>query len=181
MRVSTGQIKQLLELDGSRENVGNAMQVFLRDLQQRGEKNSDPKKNLYKGKKHLIDLDAAPFTPKGWEVEEHQNGGQFEWDVTKVNLYQQNGKVIQGYKLREELQTKNPFNANLLDFLLAHPNLIPKGWKGNYVYFWGTIYRGRGDNLCVRSLFWGGGQWRWNWLYLEGVWDGVSPAAVPAS
>jgi len=41
-------------------------------------------------------------------------------------------------------------NANVLDYLLAHPELIPEDWKNKYVFFWGTIYRYSSGGL--RSL-----------------------------
>jgi hypothetical protein len=60
-------------------------------------------------------------------------------------------------------------------------HLIPEEWKGKYVFFWGTIYRGSGDNLYVRCLCWGGGRWDWGYDWLGGGWDDGNPAAVPAS
>jgi hypothetical protein len=133
---------------------------------------------------HLIDLDADPFTPNGWKVEEHQKGGQFKWDASKVALYlskkQQHG-VIEGNKLREELKGKPVYNANLLDYLLKNPHLIPEKWKGKYVFFWGTVYRDSGGSLCVRDLFWGGGGWSWSGRWLDRGWFDDDPAAVPAS
>ena len=136
---------------------------------------------------HLIDLDADPFIPNGWSVEPggHQKGGQFKWDVSKVALHlskkQQNGKVIGGHQLREELKGQPVYNANLLDYLLKHPHLIPEGWKGKCVFFWGTIYRDSDDGLCVRYLYWDGGRWGWrcSWLGLDFYDD--CPAALRAS
>lgn len=135
---------------------------------------------------HLIDLDANPLVPSGWKrAEEHQKGGQFKWDAAKVNLYlskkQEGGNYIVGTKLREELKGKLVYNANLLDYLFAHPHLIPEEWKGQHVFFWGTIYRDSDGVLCVRCLGWGGGRWRWGGSWLDGGWDGDGPAAVPAS
>ena len=135
--------------------------------------------------KHVIDLDANPFVPDGWEVDEHIKGGQLEWNPAMVALYvsedQQNGKVIQGLKLRKELKGKPVYNANLLDYLLAHPELIPESWKGQEVFFWGSIYRDRGGSLNVRYLHWNGSRWHWIFHLLDGVWRADDPAAVPAS
>lgn len=135
-------------------------------------------------KRHLIDCDADPYVPSGWKVEEHIKGGQFEWDPTRVKLYlsdKQKDGAIEGNKLRKELKGKPAFNANVLDYLLANPNLIPEEWKGKAVFFWGTIYRDSGGSLCVRCLVWDGGGWLWcsNWLGSD--WGDLSPAAVPAS
>ncbi len=135
--------------------------------------------------KHLVDLDANPFVPDGWKVEEHTIGGQFEWSPTAVALYlstkQQNGGVIGGHDLRKEMKNQRVFNANLLDFLLANPHLIPEEWKGKYVFFWGTIYRSSDGNLCVRFLRWVGDEWFWYYSWLDSAWNADYPAAVPAS
>jgi hypothetical protein len=135
--------------------------------------------------RHVIDFDANPFVPEGWTVEEHIRGGQPEWDPTKVALYlsegQQDGKWIRGHQLREELKGKPVYNANLLDYLLAHPELIQKEWKGKPVFFWGTIYRSPDGNLHVRSLDWRGDGWFWDFRWLGSGFHGSRPAAVPAS
>lgn len=134
---------------------------------------------------HVIDCEADPFVPEGWSVEEHQKGGMFKWDAANVALHldkgQKNGKYIEGHKLRKELAGKPVLSANVLDYLLAHPHLIPEEWKGKLVFFWGTIYRYRGGSLCVRYLRWGGDGWSWNFLWLVDGWTGSDPAAVPAS
>ena len=118
---------------------------------------------------HVIDLDSAPFVPEGWkEVEEHKKGGKLKWDSKKIQLYlsesQKGDKYVEGNKLRKELENLPTLNAKVLDFLLAHKELIPEEWKrdekGNtrYVFFWGTIYRHSDGNLYVRCLYWSGGR-----------------------
>ncbi len=140
---------------------------------------------------HIINCDANPFTPSGWKVELHTKGGQLAFDPTKIKLYlspnQQNGKRIEGNKLRKELANEPVLNANVLDYLLAHPELIPEDWKkderGNtrYIFFWETIYRYSRGHLCVRFLYLSGGAWGWrgNWLGFD--WSDFDPAAVLAS
>lgn len=135
---------------------------------------------------HLIDCDAVPFLPNGWRgVEKHWKSGQLEWNPTQIKLYlskkQTDGKVIEGNKLRKELENQNVLNANVLDYLLAHPNLIPEEWKGKYVFFWGTIYRDSHGRLYVRYLFWHGSGWDWDYGWLGSDFFGNDPAAVSAS
>lgn len=135
--------------------------------------------------KHIIDLDADPFLPNDWKVVEHIKGGQFEFDPGKIRLHldeaQQNGGVIVGNKLRKKLKGTTVFNANLLDFYLAHPNLIPEDWKGRTVFFWGTIYRNSVGLLSVRYLYWRGGRWDWYYRLLVLGFPGYHPAALRAS
>ncbi|MDP2641422.1 MAG: hypothetical protein Q8P39_02690 [Candidatus Yanofskybacteria bacterium] len=136
-------------------------------------------------KGHVIDLDADPFCPNGWTVEKHVKGGKIEWDPARVALYlpeaQRGGKAIQGTQLRKELEGKLAYNANLLDYLLAHPELIPQEWKDKAVFFWGTIYRNPDGGLSVRYLYWYGGRWYWFFHWLDYDFGSSNPAAVPAS
>ena len=133
----------------------------------------------------IIDCDSDPFIPDGWTVEEHRKGGQFQWDSAKVSLYlskrQKGGKLITGDDLRREPEGQPVLNANVLDYLLAHPELIPDEWKGKYIFFWGTIYRNRVGRLYVRDLAWNGDGWRWSYRWLDSVWFSDNPAAIRAS
>ncbi|MBI1833963.1 MAG: hypothetical protein HYR90_04015 [Candidatus Andersenbacteria bacterium] len=134
--------------------------------------------------KHLIDLDGNPFVPDGWKVEEHRKGGQLEWDPKRIQLYlseHQKKGYIRGERLREELADKPTPNANLLDYLLAHPHLIPEEWKGKAIFFWGTIYRRSVGSLCVRCLYWLDSQWFWGYRWLGYGWNSNYPAALLAS
>ncbi|MEX0930484.1 MAG: hypothetical protein WDZ79_02270 [Candidatus Paceibacterota bacterium] len=140
------------------------------------------------GSEHVIDCDADPFVPGNWTVEEHQKGGQFKWDknAQKDALYLSKGqttgsKYIEGNKLRKELADKPVLNANVLDYLLVNPHLIPEEWKGKLVFFWGTVYRNQRGRLCVRYLDWDGDVgWGGRALWLVGEWFGRYPAAVSA-
>lgn len=142
--------------------------------------------------KHVIDLNADPFVPHGWKVEEHRKGGQFDWSADSLKFHldpgQQDGKHIQGKKLRKQLRGKPVLNANVLDYLLKNPDLIPEDWKedekGNtrYIFFWGTIYRDSVGGLYVRYLSWlVDGKWGWRELWLVYDWYGSYPAALRAS
>jgi hypothetical protein len=110
---------------------------------------------------HIINCDADPYVPEDWAVEEHQKGGTWKWNPAELKLYlspkQQCDKWIKGEELRQELEGQRVSNANILDYLLKYPHLIPEEWKNKYIYFWGTIYRGPRGGLCVRCLYWGGG------------------------
>lgn len=134
---------------------------------------------------HLINCDAQPFIPSGFKVEEHKQGGQLAWSPSCANLFlaegQRRGKWMKGYVLRKELEGQPVMNANVLDYLLAQPHLIPEEWKGKYVFFWGTIYRNADGNLYVRCLFWGGDRWSWGARWLDDDWYDGDPAALRAS
>ncbi len=180
------------------EKLDGQLHELKRQIRQRGGYPHDPQ-SLVAGLQKLIDgnfgtniscssvdLSSAPFIPDGWSVEEHQKGGQFVWDPTKVRLHLDEGQTdrryVEGHKLRKLISKKNPYNANLLDFLLKNGNqhLIPEEWKGKAVFFWGTIYRNSDGNLYVRYLYWRSRRWYWDYYWLDDVWDDVCPALVPA-
>ena len=127
---------------------------------------------------HLIDCNADPFIPCSWELESHKKGGMFEFNKEKFFLYltkKQKKRSIEGNELRKELLGKPVMNANVLDYLLAHPKLIPEEWESKYIFFWGTIYRNSNGLLYVRYLRWDGSQWGWRCHWLD---DDFAPGYV---
>lgn len=140
---------------------------------------------------HAIDCDASPFVPSGWSVlpdtEQLPNRvkGIFAWDPAAAKLYlskkQKVSSYIVGNDLRRELRSQPVFPAQVLDYLLAHPELIPEEYKGKYVFFWGTIYRYSHGRLCVRYLCWDGSAWYWYYYWLDDGFYSRYPALVRAS
>jgi hypothetical protein len=131
----------------------------------------------------LIDCDTNPFIPDGWSVEEHKRGGMFKFNPAKISLYlskKQKKGSIEGNDLRKELANQPVLNANVLDYLLAHPEFIPEEWKDKAIFFWGTIYRRSSGSLYVRCLRWSGSGWDscYSWLC---AFRSVSPAALAFS
>ena len=153
-----------------------------------------------KSVEHAVDLGSEPFLPDGWSVEEHQKGKAAKLERKGLDLYLDGKKIdfylskkqksrsyIEGNKLREELEGKPVLNANVLDYLLKYPHLIPEEWKKDKnsntrcIFFWGTVCRHRDGNLCVRCLRWCGGGWGWVCSRLDDVWNDIHPAALLAS
>lgn len=141
---------------------------------------------------YVIDLNADPFIPEGWSVVQHQRGGSFKWNPKAVKLYlskpQRKEESIDGNKLGRELENKPAvLNANILDYLLAYPHLIPEEWKKDEkgrtrnIFFWGTLYRGSVGGLFVRCLCWGGGKWCSCGRWVGFDWGVGDPAALRAS
>lgn len=138
-----------------------------------------------------VDCDADPFALKGWTVEFHQKNGQFIFDSSQVKLHldnsQMSGRRITGTKLRQRFANKRVLNANVLDYLLTHPDLIPEEWKRNSkgitrsICFWGTVYRypgGAVGDLYIRYLYWDGGAWSWNHFWLGNTWHDFQYAVI---
>ena len=147
----------------------------------------------------VIDGDLNPNVPSGLfltgEGTEHRKMGKITLEkredgklyangvevVRYLSPKQQNGKSIQGHKLRKELKDKQVLNACIMDALRANTQLIPDEWKTGYTYFWGTIFRNANGLLYVGYLGWSGRQWGWSYRWLDDDWDSYSPAAVLAS
>jgi len=145
----------------------------------------------------IIDCDVDPIVPNGWRILEEDQlidrvRGQLLWDQAMVRLQfstnQEDGSVLDGIKFRDELELENDpvLSANVLDFLLENPHLIPSEWKKDankktlYIFFWGTLYRSSNDGLYVRCLFFGGGKWRSNYYLVDSDSFDNGPAAVYA-
>lgn len=130
---------------------------------------------------HCIDTDAPPFC--GFapslkvSVTEHRGHGKFVWDATRVGLYLTEGQKkkcsLDEATMRASLSTQKVLNAAVLDYLLTHKYLIPESWKGNEVYFWGTIFDDGNGERFVRYISWWRGRWgvnahffyRHSWLF----------------
>ncbi len=143
---------------------------------------------------HPIDCDAPPYLPDGWSLnpEDQLPGlvkGEVNFDPAKIQFYldedQKTGSVV-GTELAKRLSEKSLLPANVLDYLLANPELVPEEWKvdeqGNarYINFW-TVYRLSDGRLCVRYLYWRDGQWRWLYFALAFEFNDQDPAVLFAS
>lgn len=141
--------------------------------------------------KHIINTDLDPKLPfPGAEIVENIKMGEVDWDPSKFSFHfepEQKTGYISGHTLYERLKGKPVVNASFMDYLEAHPDLVPDSWKKDeegrtrYIYAWGTIFRDSDGSLCVRFWFWSGGalQSDYDWLGLG--WDGRSPALVLVS
>ena len=145
---------------------------------------------------HVVDCDVDPYILSGWSLKdegaEHRKGGMVKLERRGDDLYVNGKKIelflaegqkdgIKGRQLRSMLAEKLVLNANILDYLLKNPKLIPESWKDKYVFFWGDVYRDSFGNLYVRYLYWGDDGWRWVYFWLDNVFYGDCPAAVSAS
>ena len=135
------------------------------------------------------------------KVKSHIGGGWIKVQKRRDGLYVAGRKVVfflaerqkgvnplKGYELLDELTGKSVLNANILDALYEHPELIPEDWKrdeaGNIhvIYFWGSIYGYTGtDRLFVRCFCFHDGSWKRDYNWLDNDFLGRRPAALLAS
>jgi hypothetical protein len=133
---------------------------------------------------HIIDCDADPFVPHGWEVVYHRKGGAFRWNkkAQKNAFYRENGKQIGGNRVHKVRSLRKPvLNANVLDDLLANTHLIPEEWEGQSTFFLGTIYCHWNGDFYARCLVKLCGRWGWSFGWPGYDWEGDNFVAVPAS
>jgi len=135
----------------------------------------------------IIDCDAQPVLSDDLKVIRHVKSGQFHWDSSKIELYfsqiQKDGQSIDAKQLWEELKDKKVLNVNFLDYLLAHPWLIPKEWEGYFIVFLGTTFERGGSGVplvyyLVGGLGARGDQWAKRTFMLENGLRSDSPVVV---
>lgn len=136
---------------------------------------------------HIINCDAAPFLPNGWQIESHKQGGMLGWNPALIQLYlssqqqrERNGYAV-GKKLYKELISKPVLNACVLDDLLVNPLQIPKLWDKKNIFFWGTVYKNFHGIRVVRYLYKDGGNVLWDFKTLEQRFYINEPAAMRLS
>lgn len=98
-------------------------------------------------KKHIIDCYSIPFIPDNWSIEEHRRGPKLEFYEDDNTLI----KILEGDPIL--------LNANILDYLLLHPEIIPWSLKGKRTYFNGTIYLDIYRCIRVRYLYMKDNKW----------------------
>lgn len=136
---------------------------------------------------HYVDCDADPLEIKGFTVVSHKQTGLWKFNPYP-NFYlsekQKDSKnethgTIKGCELYQELTDQNVANANVLDFLLAHPQLISESWLFP-LPFWGTIYRDNKTGQCfVRCLIhYLGGEYGYAMHWLGAYFNANEPAIL---
>ncbi|MFA4942726.1 MAG: hypothetical protein WC564_03770 [Patescibacteria group bacterium] len=133
----------------------------------------------------VVDTHNTPFIPPGWTIDAHRPFGRYELDVSEIHIHvsikQYNVLPIDGIELLEELARNIVFNANVLDCLLDHQELIPDDWKRFRLFFWGTIYKLLDGRRVVRCLQWHNDNWNWGYQLIESNFGSHSFAATLAA
>lgn len=135
-----------------------------------------------------VDYGVLPSLVEMEIVERYVRSDADQIDLNKVELTltlkpSDNGSVGGEDNLKRLRATgKRLLDVRVMEELLQHPELIPESWKKvGAVYFWGTIFRRSVGDRCVACLYWSGGAWSWNCVWLVGTWDSSDPAASLAS
>lgn len=145
---------------------------------------TDPVSNT----KLLINLEGDPWAQcmdwklKGRTIARHVGKGVLELDPSKLRLHTplsfRDPQPFNALKVYKELKKERipVLNACVLDYLLAHPELIPESWKQNenfsvrYIYFMDTFYQRLDNSIGVRFLYWRGGIWGCGLRFINEDW-----------
>ncbi len=139
---------------------------------------------------HTINTDAPPDMPSDWKIEEHRGMGELRLELRDGHLYANDREVvrhlvdgqktgsIRGCDLLPELATLPVLNATVLNYLFAHPELIPESWKDGITYFWGTIFRDSAGGDDIACLEWDSDTWASSYRWLGYRWHSHGPAAI---
>ena len=119
----------------------------------------------------FIDCVMPNFVPDGLAIEEHNSEKHFRWDPKLVTLHYTKDQMKECVERGRpshfvQLRGLRHLNANVLDYLLEHPVLIPNYWFGwgFRAYFWGTIYRDLDTGRTkVRYLYRNRDSGKWDW------------------
>jgi hypothetical protein len=145
-----------------------------------------------------LDLAATPQLPFPTAlVASHEAGGVVAVEALPDGLYVDAKKVVlfrserqtagmQGPALFDELTGKAVLNANVLQFLIQHPEFIPESpeWKKQgdgdeiMIYFWGTLFQHPNGDHCVTHMEWNGASWKWSCSSIQNWWMTNQPAAL---
>lgn len=111
-----------------------------------------------------IDCNTYPFLPNKWRLKCHKKTGIIICRPKNIQICSlADSKIKNNFPYLEK-----SLNANVLDYLLAHPELIPESWKGSIIFFFGTQYYDSVGNICIRYLCWFGKEWGWSCRWLNG-------------
>jgi hypothetical protein len=138
-----------------------------------------------------VDLAAPPKPYKGWEVETQLPGvGLLEWPkgyLVPAQLFVPPGsKLIHGPEFLDALKGKEPYNRNLMDYLLIHQEEIPQAWRDRTeglplegIFFPGTIYARNGKQL-VPGMYKPntGVRWLVTFKLVDSPWGTATPVAI---
>jgi hypothetical protein len=96
-----------------------------------------------------------PYCPNGWKIVNHKKDGQLQWNPKEILQY------LSDIQESSDNVISLALNVNVLDYLLAHPDQIPKECDSKLSFFRKTTYVGLDGYLYVRYLLQVGREWSW--------------------
>ncbi len=127
-----------------------------------------------------INANLDPFTPKDFWISEHRKMGTVQVVLKDIKFFRHEGQSAPGFGIRGDVLKRGlpatVLNANFLDYLFGHQDLIPDEWKKYSVFFWGTIFCWQ-QKFFVPCLAWSGTKWVYGYKAVTDVFFFKHPAA----
>lgn len=104
---------------------------------------------------HIVNFDTEPFIPKYLSLAPLSSqlpvrmSGNFIWSDFNVMALVIQASTAEGLWI----PGRRALGAQLLDYMLKYPYLIPMGLEGRRIHFWGTVYHNESGSKCIRSLY----------------------------
>lgn len=106
--------------------------------------------------------------PYSWEFE-REDVTYPSVDISKLRLYRPKGKTMEA--VREEVKNLHPANQAVLDYLIAHPDEAPEGFKDHWLFFFGSKVRDEDGHWLVPCADWDGSVFHHSAYWLGYGWD----------
>ncbi len=106
-----------------------------------------------------INLGVDPFLPEGWAIQSSRMYSSHSSIIYREGdgLYI-NSRLVRCVPTTDKKKSSSPLPAQVLDYLLAHPYLIPDSWKrmeGHtpHIFFEGTVFKHNTGGDVVRGMY----------------------------
>lgn len=114
-----------------------------------------------------IDCNIPAYLPdQTWSIDTISRKGRFEYTPQTAKLINLTEKrsLIKTAILADRMK-HDACPAQLLDYLLAHQDIIPVEWQSKTIIFTGTLYHDSTGLECYRTMYYDGSTWDWNRTY----------------
>lgn len=90
-------------------------------------------------------------------------------DLERIEFLNFDERSFTGKELQKRARKLNiNLGQHTAEYLLEHQDEIPEEWRGTYLVFPGTVWRGSGGDRSVSCLYWGGERWCLDFGWLVG-------------
>ena len=123
----------------------------------------------------------------GWEIEEQDERSLAlsevnPADIRLVTILRDGESRVIGEErlLRLKAESHVRLDAKIFQAFRDNKDFIPENWKGEAVYFDGTVFRNSSGDRCVLYLCWGEDDWYWHYRWFKNDWHVRDLSAVLA-
>lgn len=122
--------------------------------------------SLAQSQQKNIDCGCNPTTPATWTAVSPKGEGTYLLDPANTKLIFFKDDTVNGSDILAKVGNTG-LNTCVLDYLMAHQELIPESWKTKHVVFPGTIFADSDGNKLFRFLKWWDNRWVIESVYIN--------------